>query len=198
MVSITHYLKSRNALLLLLLSLGLLITASQKISAGPSPAAISIHHSELMLKDDHYHLIARVDYQLNETVMEALHNGVSITIESQSRLQRLRKWVWNSTINHTEQRYKLRYFALSQLYLVTDLSNNSKRSFLTLTAALYHLGQLDIKLAPKHAVLRGQPHRYSMRIFLNLDSLPAPLRPLAYLSTQWSLTSKWQHWHITP
>jgi hypothetical protein len=156
----------------------------------------TIQSTKVMRVDDSYQLSSVVDFDLNDTVLDALHNGVSLTIETQIRLYRERDWMWDKEVSSIDRRYRLRYFALSQLYLLTDLEDDSKRSFLTLGAALYNLGHLHTTLVERHEILSGQPHYLNMRIFLDIESLPAPLRPLAYLSSRWRLKSKWYQWTL--
>lgn len=155
-----------------------------------------IQNAKVMRVEDSYQLSSVIDFDLNDTVLDALHNGVSLTIETQIRLYRERDWMWDKRVSSIDRRYRLRYFALSKLYLLTDLDDDNKRSYLTLNAALYNLGHFHTTLVERHDVLSGQPHYLRMRIFLDIESLPAPLRPLAYLSSRWRLTSKWYQWTL--
>ncbi|MBD3671297.1 MAG: DUF4390 domain-containing protein [Gammaproteobacteria bacterium] len=194
MVSITRYCKRTSwPLLCIALCLG---GGQAGFAAEEDGPPFLIRSAEVERGEQSYRLRGIIDFGLNDTVLEALHNGVSLTIETQARLYRQRDWIWDKQVSGLDRRYRLRYFALSQLYLLTNLDDESKRSFLSLSAALYNLGHFDAELAPRHEVLSGQPHYLRMRIFLDIESLPAPLRPLAYMSSRWRLKSKWHEWTL--
>ena len=40
-------------------------------------------------------------------------------------------------------------------------------------------------------------YQVKMRTFLDIESLPAPMRPLAYISSDWQLDSDWVSWPLT-
>ena len=177
-----------------MLALALIWPPAVQAESGDEPFVI--RSTKVMRVDDSYQMSSVIDFDLNDTVLDALHNGVSLTIETQIRLYRERDWMWDKQVSSISRRYRLRYFALSQLYLLTDLEDDSKRSFLTLEAALYNLGHFHTTLVERHEVLSGQPHYLRMRIFLDIESLPAPLRPLAYMSSRWRLKSNWYQWTL--
>ena len=155
-----------------------------------------IHSVNLSRTQQEYQLDAVVDFDLNETVLNALHNGVSLTLEMQMQLYRQRPWIWDHSITDISRRFHLRYFALSQLYLLTELESQERHSFVSLNAALYRLGHIQTPLAQLHEVMTGQQHYLRMRVQLEIESLPAALRPLAYLSSHWRLKSQWKQWNL--
>ncbi|MDH5182954.1 MAG: DUF4390 domain-containing protein [Gammaproteobacteria bacterium] len=160
------------------------------------PPPFSVRSISVNRSQQDYLLDSIVDFNLNETVLNALHNGVSLTLVMQMQLYRERKWLWDKNVSDITRRFSLRYFALSQLYLLTDLESQDRHSFVTLGAALYHLGHMQTPLAPLHEIMAGQSHYLRMQTLLDIESLPASLRPLAYLSSHWRLKSKWKQWPI--
>lgn len=197
MVSTTHYYKrseqQRPLWPLLLPCLLWLYPVSAQTENSPP---FNIHSINVSRTQQHYQLDAVVDFNLNETVLNALHNGVSLTLETQMQLYRERPWIWDRNVSDITKRFRLRYFALSQLYLLTDLDSQERFSFVSLSAALYRLGHIQTPLAQLHQIMTGQVHYLRMRALLDIESLPAALRPLAYLSSHWRLKSKWKQWTI--
>ena len=198
MVSTTHCYKRAErrhflsfALCCVLLSYPLLAGTDENESGPFTIRSVSVERTQ-----QEYLLDSIVDFNLNPTVLEALHNGVSITLQMQIEFYREREWMWDKAVSNIDRHFRLRYFALSQLYLLTDLESQSRYSFASLNAALYRLGHMQTSLAPLHQVMAGQPHTLRMRILLDIEALPAPLRPLAYLSSPWRLKSKWYTWPI--
>lgn len=196
MASTTQHYKRPEQRRLLPLILPCLLLLYPAVGQAEDKPPFSIRDIKVERTEQDYQLNAVVDFDLNETVLNALHNGVSLTIELQMQLYREREWMWDKNVSDITRRFRLRYFALSQLYLLTDLDDQSRHSFVSLRAALYRLGHLQTPLAQLHEVMAGQAHYLRMRTLLDIESLPAPLRPLAYLSSHWRLKSKWKLWTI--
>ncbi len=93
----------------------------------------------------------------------------------------------------------LLYHALTEKYVLNNLNSGNQNNYTTLSSALDALGDvknlplLDLKLLAK-----GSTHLVKLRTYLDLDSLPGPIRPLAYLSPEWRLESDWYVWSLTP
>ncbi len=142
---------------------------------------------ELVLVD------TRIVYYLSEEVLEALHNGLPLHFALRLRLRRHRAWPWEMDIYSGQRNYRIHYHPLASLYQVTDQQSGQVETFVTLAAALDALGQIDpFTLRPRESLLEGRRYYLRMRAELDLDQLPLPLRPLAYLTPAWNLASEWQ------
>ncbi|MBS1173864.1 MAG: hypothetical protein H6R12_2694 [Proteobacteria bacterium] len=56
----------------------------------------------------------------------------------------------------------------------------------------------DLTLVRADALDADQTYRVEMRVALDIESLPLPLRPRAYLSPDWNLSSEWSRWRLRP
>jgi hypothetical protein len=98
-----------------------------------------------------------------------------------------------------EQRYQLRYHALSHQYLLQNINSGAFYAFHTLEAALGTLGSLqDFPLIDKQLVEKGEEYEVLLHAELDIEALPSPLRPLAYITPAWRLDSDWYTWSLTP
>ena len=152
-----------------------------------------------LLVDGVYRLGAHVDFDFNDTLHDALHNGVPLLIELRIEVLRDRRWLWSETIAELRQRFKLEFHALSRRYLVENFSTGGQHSFATLNEALNYIGNIyDLPLID--AQLLGSRHRYlvRMRADIDVEALPTPVRLWAYLGSEWSLKSKWFEWQLQP
>lgn len=143
-----------------------------------------------------YLLNANISYPLNPRVKEALYNGVPITFVQEIQLIRIYPvlgdwWQWHSTLWSTELRYILRYHDLSQQYLLHSMETKTHRNFPTMESALSSMGEIDdFSLPPQHTLdTQNLILRISSKIDLN--ALPSPMRPGAFLSSKWDLASDW-------
>lgn len=149
--------------------------------------------------DSAYVVDAFIDYQFSSEALDALQNGVPLTLEVHLQLRRERAWIWESDLVDKRYRYQIRHHALTGLYQVVDLQSQGKRNFATRDAALYTLGNLEaIPLIERERLHQGQTYRLSLRTSLDIEALPLPLRPMAYLSSAWNLSSDRSTWYLKP
>ena len=153
--------------------------------------------AETRLDQNVYRLDAVIDYDLSTVTKEALNNGVPLTIQMQMQVLRRREWLWDETIADIQQRYRLEYHALARQYLVTNLNNGELHSYPSRESAIEVLGRVrDFPLLDKSLLRSGGQYYGRMRVRLDIEDLPAPLRPVAYLSADWRLTSAWYTWPL--
>jgi hypothetical protein len=147
--------------------------------------------------DNAFVLDAAVDYDFSDKVIEALQNGVPITLEMHLQVRRKGAWVWEKDLLDRRIRYQIRYHALASVYQVMDLQNSAQQSFVTREVAISSLGDVHGLPVILHSKLeKGKIYNIEMRATLDVDSLPLPLRPMAYLSPDWNLSSKWHSCRI--
>jgi hypothetical protein len=154
----------------------------------------------IRLKDNVYLLNANIDYRLTPDVLDALNNGVPITLQVDIEIQRKRSWWWfDADMANLQQRYQLQYHALSHQYLLSNINSGAFYSFHTLDSALDALGNLhDFPLLDKQLVQPGEKYEVLLHAKLDIEALPSPLRPLAYITPAWRLDSDWYTWSLTP
>ncbi len=142
-----------------------------------------------------YQLDAQIEYPLSDEAREALENGVPLTFEVHLQLRRDGAWVWEADILDRRLRYEIRFQALEGMYQVLDLQSTGKQRFSTEAAALKALGNLSgVPLVQSAQLEEGEDYQLSMRATLDLEALPLPLRPFAYLNSGWRLQSEWKEW----
>lgn len=150
-------------------------------------------------RDGVYYIDANIYYELNEAALEALQSGVALTFEVQIEVRRVRRWRPDSSVANLLQLYELQYHALSERYIVRNLNSGEQDNFLTLSAALQSLGDIDGLPLLDAALLRDRPS-YEVRIkaVLDIRSFPGPLRLLSAFFGDWRLASKWYKWRLPP
>ncbi len=158
-----------------------------------------IHDVRILLVDGVYRLGARVEFRLNDTVREALENGVPLVLELQIQVVRERELLWPEIIAELRQRFSLRYHALSQRYLVRNFNTGVLQSFRFLDDALRAIGNIyDLPLLDANLLKRDGDYRVRLRSQLDIESLPSPMRLWAYLDSDWRLNSGWYEWPLSP
>jgi hypothetical protein len=151
------------------------------------------------LKDKVYLLNARIDYRLSNEVVEALQNGVPLIILLDIEVKRERHWWFDKTIAELQQGYLILYHALSETYIVNNLNSGAQKNFTSMNAALRSLGHIeDLPIIDTHLVKPDAKHYVELKTYLDIESLPAPMRPIAYLSPKWRLETDWYQWPLQP
>jgi len=170
---------------------------STNLLADENTSGFSIQSLETLMQDRVYLLNANFDYQFSKEAIEALEHGVPLLILVDIEILTPR-WYWtDKTIAELEQGYLLIYHALSESYVINNLNSGTQNNFISLRQALNFLSKikglpiLDAKLLnlEKDYYLRVRTH-------LDIESLPAPMQPLAYISSDWQLSSGWYEWPL--
>lgn len=139
------------------------------------------------------------EYELSENMLEALEHGVPLTFVTRVNMQRRGSWIWNKDLVQLEIHKKLRYHPLSSQYRVDSLYTDSRQMYATRAAALRALGEIrDLPLIEESLLEQGQNYLVDVQTQHDISALPLPLRPLAYVSPAWHLSSKVWEWQLTP
>lgn len=140
---------------------------------------------------------ARLDFELSEEALKALDNGVALNIVVELEVLKERFWLWDRTLVEHSENFRLERQALSKNYLVTH--KYRRRSFLSLQEALEFIGTMsDYPLLDSTELEAQGDYRGRIRAWLDIESLPAPMRPAAHISASWRLNSGWHEWRIHP
>jgi hypothetical protein len=145
-----------------------------------------------------YYVDAKILYDLPPTADEALRSGVTLTIELQIEVERLRRFpLPDKGIASLLQRYALTYHALSDRYIVENLNSGEQATYGTLEAAEAALGEVhDLPVIDVALIEPGVHHQISLRSVLDMKKLPVPLRLFAFLFDDWRVTSQWYRWRF--
>lgn len=140
---------------------------------------------------------ASIDYRLNETAIEALQSGVSLTFELRIEVQRERRWRPDKGVAELLQLYELQYHALSQRFILLNVNSGEQNIFSTLPSALASLGRVE-DLPVLDAALLNPKRDYQLRLraVLDIRSFPGPLRLLSAFFGDWRLASDWYEWRL--
>lgn len=142
-------------------------------------------------------LDARLQLVLSSEALAALESGVTLTIEMQLQVIRVKKYLVDSVDAELAIRYELEYRPLSQRYIVRNLNSGNQDTFATLYSALNSLGRVQgLPVIDDALLLPDRPYRLRLRAMLNTQQYPATLRLLFFWRGQWQLQSEWFEWSL--
>ncbi|RRQ21838.1 DUF4390 domain-containing protein [Thiohalobacter thiocyanaticus] len=177
---------------------GWLLLGWLALAATPAPA-FEVESVEPHWDRDVLLLDARMSFTLSEEARTALQSGVPLVLMLQIEVLEPRNYVWDRVVARLRQRYRLSYHALSERYVVQRLNTGVRASFSSLEGALYSLGQVQALPVLDRSLLEpGQDYYGQLRVALDVEALPTPLRVWAYVTSDWQLGSDWYPWPIQP
>ncbi|TNG01814.1 MAG: DUF4390 domain-containing protein [Gammaproteobacteria bacterium] len=173
----------------------LLISANPLHADNDKPFAemnLNVHHD-----DEQVLLDGTITYSFSDTALEALENGLPLVVRTDIKVVRSSGWFWDTTLVSKSLSQQIQYAALSQQYLVKDIQTSLPKTFLTRDSAIDALGHVDdLSVVSVKAILPDNQYKIKIKTWLDIESLPSPLRPLAYISDKWRLESDWAQWPI--
>jgi hypothetical protein len=169
------------------------------IAAAPPARAdgIEIRNAALIAGEDGYFLEAEFHIALTHTLEDALNKGVPLYFTLEFELIRPR-WYWfNQKLANAHQQYRLSYNALTRHYRVGV--GTLYQNFATLAEALAFLNRVRLRdIAELGALAKGASYTAALRLRLDTTQLPRPFQVSAVGSREWSISSDWHRWTVSP
>ncbi len=166
--------------------------------AAPAQAdGIEVKKAALVAAEDGYFLEADFDIALTPTLEDALNKGVPLYFLLEFELIRPR-WYWlNEKLANARQQYRMSYYALTRQYRVGV--GTLYQNFSSLPEALEALSRVRLReIAEPGALGKGSSYTAALRLRLDTSQLPRPFQIGVVGSRDWSLSSDWHQWTISP
>jgi Domain of unknown function (DUF4390) len=152
-------------------------------------AYVNIDHGVFLLH-------ARVEYPEGPAIRDALRDGITLAFDLDARVDRERRFWFNSTVVDVTLRRELSYHAVSDRYVVRDVRSGDQETFATLDEALTSLGKVDAWPILVEPQLDGGNYSISVRAGVRRGHLPASLRALLFWTDDWARQSEWYTWSL--
>ena len=154
---------------------------------------ISVQSASMSVEGESVAVDADIQYQLSDEAREALEHGVPLYIVVEIKTEEIRKLLWNRNLKQNSLVFRLEYHPLSQRYLLIDKTNAKRQDFQYLSSLLNELSRIRAwSISLPDDLENNQNYRTQIRARLDIQSLPAPLRLIAFVSRRWQLFSEWQ------
>jgi hypothetical protein len=130
-------------------------------------------------------LHARIEYPDNPAIRDALRDGITLTFDLDTRVERERRFWFDAEVVALTLRRELAY-----------TRSGDQQSFATLEEALRQLGAVDgwpILVEPQ---LDGGQYHVSVRAGVRRGRLPSSLRAIMFWTDDWHRTSEWYSWSL--
>jgi hypothetical protein len=170
-------------------------------------AGIVVNKASVRPSDDGYHLSANYDINLTLVMQQALSRGIALHFVGEFTLTHSR-WYWlDEEIFRSEQSIKLSYNVLTRQYRISR--GSLFQNFTSFEDALNTLSRQNSPAIPKDVIDSGRDYfpdwvkkegKYFAAARLRLDTaqLPKLMQVNAFTDSDWSLSSDWYRWIVTP
>ncbi|MFC1750494.1 DUF4390 domain-containing protein [Pseudomonadota bacterium] len=182
---------------ILLLMFCLLNTSLANAEEEEFEPAFTVLSVESRIEDEVVRLDAIFDLEFSEKLVEALHNGVPLTLLVELKVMRERSYWLSETIAEIEQRFQISFNPLTGRYLFHNLNSDAKfqlPNFDVVKLVLSHLSNfplLDYSLLEEDMTYNARA-----RIRVDDEKFPVPLRLMTYVTSDWDLVSEWYEWQL--
>ena len=140
---------------------------------------------------------AKLDLKLENAPAEALRAGIPLTLSIEIQLLNRKGLLWKQRIAIWRYRYVLDYHRLSGRYLVENIASAQMKTFATLIEALNSLSRVSSSEKLPKTINNFDRLVVQLRINLDTNELPAPLRLITIFFPDWQQTSEWEQWDLT-
>ncbi|NML63237.1 DUF4390 domain-containing protein [Massilia sp. RP-1-19] len=150
---------------------------------------VDVTRARIEATEDGYKLDAAYSFELNPSVEDAIHHGVSLYFTTEVRLTRPR-WYWrDEKAASAKQTIRIWYNVLTRQYNVLTLGS-VQQSFPTLEDALFLIRRPSRwVIAQKSALTPGETYDVSLRMGMNREYLSKPIQVNAVSNAGWRLSS---------
>jgi hypothetical protein len=139
-----------------------------------------------------------VETGLSEPALEALAEGIPLTMILDIEISGERRFLPDATVAELQQRWELAYDALSGRYVVININSGAQTTFATLDEAIETLSRVrNLPLIDADLLEEGRRYEVSLRASFDIGGLPGAIKVLVFWR-DWSQSTDWYTWSIRP
>ena len=148
--------------------------------------------------DGVWQLNANLDLGLSEAAVEAVQEGIPLTLVLEIEVSRERRFLPDAGVADLEQRWRVTFDALSERYVVTNRNSGAQTTFATLEEAVAALAVIrNLPMIDADLLESGRRHEVSLRATIEIGGLPDAVKVLIFWR-DWSRSTEWYTWSIRP
>ncbi len=172
-------------------SLALMALEPPAFAQSPPEPGFRVRSAEVRLESGVYFLDAKIVFDFSAEAIEAMNNGVTLTVLIDVEVFRQRA-LWDRKILSRQSRIDVGVHALSKKYVMKKLDTGETQTYRSIAELSAALGSVDrLPLFEASGLDADNTYTARVRARLDIEALPSPLRPLAYVSQAWRLASDW-------
>lgn len=170
-----------------------LLLAATLLQTAHAADPIEVEQAHLESSNEGYRLSATFAFDLNRGLEDAVNRGIPLYFTTEIEITRPR-WYWfDAKVVRESQTIRISYNVLTRQYHAA-IDGRLQLSFDTLEDALSLVRRPNRwVVADKDGLKPGQTYDVAIRMQLDVAQLPKPFQVHALNSSDWRLTTDWQH-----
>jgi hypothetical protein len=172
-----------------------LLFACAPLSRAAETSDPSVTSAYVTVQDGVFLLNVRTAYPLTEDIRRALEDGVTLNFDLQALVQKRRRYWYDAELVDATLRRELSWHAVSERYVLKDLSLGGQQLFTSLQDALEAAGTVQgwpVVVEPQ--LEADGVYEISVRAGMRRGHMPDALRLLLIWSDNWNRSSEWYVW----
>ena len=185
--------RRRSTLRWWLLLLAVCVSGASAWSAFARDITVESAHDKIV--NDMFLIDIDAKFAFSDDAIKAINSGIPLTIALDVKVLWPRKYLWDVELVSTHRDLTIERHALSQQFVLSDRVTGERRVYGSLALAIADLGHIrDLPVVEIAELAQTKTCDVSVRLRLDLQSLPGPLIPIAYISPGWHMSSGWYRW----
>jgi hypothetical protein len=177
------------------LVLGLLLACLPAAVRAAGDGNPNVTSAYVTVQDGVFLLNVHTEFPLTEDLRRALEDGVTLNFNLQALVQKRRRFWYDADLVDATLRRELSWHAVSERYVLKDLSLGGQQLFTTLEEALVAAGTVDgwpVVVEPQ--LQPDGTYEISVRAEMRRGRMSDALRMLVFWSDSWNRSSDWYVW----
>ena len=142
-----------------------------------------------------YVLNTELMFDTPELIERAIREGATLNMDMEIRVRRARAWWRDVELANLQQRYALLYHSVSERFLVRNLNSGAQASYAAFAQAIDSLHHIEnLPVVDQALVMPDSRNEISLRVELEVRSIPRVLGLLLFWVDDFTLESDWYTW----
>lgn len=185
------FLRARPFRWLIACSLALMAPEFAVSAPASGEPGFRVRSADIRLQHGVYFLDAKIVFAFSTEAIEAMDNGVTLTVLVDVEVFRQRP-LWDRKIFSRQSRFHVGVHALSKKYVIKNPDSGETHTYRSVEEMATALGAIEgMPLFEASGLESAKEYTARVRARLDIEALPSPLRPLAYVSQAWRMASDW-------
>ncbi len=168
------------------------------LATGPIHAEARVIDVHAEVREGVVFVDADLALSLHSEVIEAMRNSIALNLVVEARIAAPREWLWDRNLVTERRHLRLEYHALSRTWVVTDFTARETHTFTDLAGAVESLSRVRAwRLGPWESLADERRLLGKLRVRLDVNKLPLPLRVPALFDDAWDINSEWFLWGLS-
>ncbi len=181
---------------LLALVLALSALAVQPVQATTADV-FAVQSVTTRLQERVYFLNAVFDLQLPSYISRAINQGFELPLVMEIEVYRRIPFWFDEEVVYIKQQYRLNYHSLLDAVSILNVNSGLKQLYPDMSTALDSLTVLlDYPMLDTDNLDRQRSYRARMRLGIDQEELPLPLKSSSLWQNDWTVASEWFEWGV--